>query len=225
MGGNRVATGAQHVGQDPHLHRLQMLCDGVFAISLTLLTLDLKPPAGWDGHALLAAMAPKLRAYAMSFLLIALFWAGHRRGFQSMVRANFALDVLTLIFLGFIALLPPATALLYEYHGQETLDVYFQLIAVTGVVQALGWAYAAFPGRLVAPEVPFVARVFVTLTTGLMPGAMCALSIYSTTGNPWGWAVIGLIVAAVAIGGRVLVKAPLPAPRPLRSRSAVKPRR
>ena len=38
-----MARGAAHKTEDPHLHRLSMLCDGVFAISLTLLSLDLKP--------------------------------------------------------------------------------------------------------------------------------------------------------------------------------------
>ena len=61
--------------------RLIMLSDGVFAIAITLLALDIRAPAGWHGslEGCSPSMAPELSAFVLSFLVISLYWLLHRR--------------------------------------------------------------------------------------------------------------------------------------------------
>ena len=54
--------------------RLMMLCDGVFAIAITFLAVDIRAPAGWSGDwaGLMSQLAGQLDAYAMGFLVISI---------------------------------------------------------------------------------------------------------------------------------------------------------
>jgi len=68
-------SGHQHAD----LHRLIVLSDAVFAIAMTLLALELHPPAVWDGQigSLFAGMRSALVAYFISFLMIGAYWMAH----------------------------------------------------------------------------------------------------------------------------------------------------
>ena len=198
---------ADHQSQDPHLHRLTILCDGVFAIALTLLSLELKPPEGWDGQNLMGIIAPKLVAYAVSFAVIGIYWATHRRCFQNLARADLLLDVFSLVFLALLALLPPTTAVLYQHATIETVITYIGLVTAIGWAQALTWGYACFVGKLVKPEVPMATRVFVLFTNAVLPGGMCGLSFYSlATGSPWGWVGIAVLGTIAGFGHKWLAR-------------------
>src|ERR671939_206347 len=78
---------------DSHLNRLLALADGVFAIALTLLAVELTlPEAAADFHeeALLSALLeawPKLLSYVISFTMIAVFWQAHHRLFLQVRRS------------------------------------------------------------------------------------------------------------------------------------------
>jgi uncharacterized membrane protein len=95
--------------------RLMMLADGVFAIAITFLAFDVNLPAGaatGDLPALWAKLAPILDAYAMSFLVIAIYWLAHRRFMAMILTVDAPITVLTLVMLGLVVLLPPATRLI-----------------------------------------------------------------------------------------------------------------
>src|SRR5690349_3642281 len=88
------------------LDRLAALSDGVFAVAMTLLVLDLKAPAVpqraqrpiWSGsgggsehvlsHGLLHDVAPRLLPYVMSFLTLGIFWVGQQTQLQSFTRST-----------------------------------------------------------------------------------------------------------------------------------------
>ncbi|MDI1365670.1 MAG: TMEM175 family protein, partial [bacterium] len=166
---------------DPHLHRLVLFSDAVFAIAITLLAIEIHPPEHWNGIGeLFALMAPKLAAYAVSFAVIAIYWVSHRRTFTHLLRADFVLDILNFLMLGLLALLPLTTELLWENNGRgDAVLVYVGLVAVIGLAHGLTWAYAALLGGLVTPALSLATRLFILLRVALLPGLMCGLTIVS----------------------------------------------
>src|SRR5919199_592382 len=102
--------------RDSRLDRLLALADGVFAISLTLLAIELALPeaaADLHGQALLSALLgvwPKLLGYVTSFTMIAVFWQAHHRLFLQVRRFDGVLLWLVFLQLASIAFLPFPTA-------------------------------------------------------------------------------------------------------------------
>ncbi|MBT2389781.1 DUF1211 domain-containing protein [Streptomyces sp. ISL-1] len=121
--------------------RLLTLSDGVFAIAMTLLALDLTLPAGLDPegfeHALGDVM-PNLWAYALSFLVIAAFWRGHHQIFRYVREVDGTVIRLGLLSLGLIALMPFPTTLLAEY-GElpQAVALYSGAVAAMGATQLM----------------------------------------------------------------------------------------
>src|SRR5690349_1924707 len=107
------SDGLGEVEADPDAHnrnwldRLTFLADGVFAISATLVSLEIREPAGWRTLAQLwTGLAPQLGVYAVSFVIIGSFWLAHRRIMATITKVDAPLTVLTLITLGLVALVP-----------------------------------------------------------------------------------------------------------------------
>ena len=103
------------------LSRLEAFSDGVFAIAITLLVLELGVSAEAEDDLLEAILDewPAYLAYVTSFLTIGVFWLLHYAT-TSLLRASDAtLARLTLVVLLFAALLPFPTRLLAEFEGQE----------------------------------------------------------------------------------------------------------
>ncbi len=99
------------------VERLAALSDGLFAVAMTLLVLDLKVPAGRaieSDQALLAALgelAPRLMIYLMSFLTLGIFWVGQQTQLSHFARSDRHLTWIHLAFLFTISLMPFSTAL------------------------------------------------------------------------------------------------------------------
>ena len=102
--------------RDYSLERQMMLSDGVFAIAMTLLALDLRVPANWDGtvSGLIAGGWSQFFGYIMSFFTISLFWAMHRQSYGRFLKTDFVLSLLGLLTLGAVTLIPFATRLYSE---------------------------------------------------------------------------------------------------------------
>jgi uncharacterized membrane protein len=123
------------------LTRTLALTDGVFAISLTLLVLDLILPdtlssADEVNHAL-GELMPNLLALALTFVVIGRYWIGHHQTFRVIDRADVPLMWLNLLFLASIALMPFTTRLLAAY-GQFAVPtaVYAANIAAAALTSA-----------------------------------------------------------------------------------------
>jgi hypothetical protein len=76
-------------------HRIEALTDGIFAIAMTLLVLNLALPETGNGltqtvelHKLLIGQTPKFFSYALSFLLLAIYWVLHHRQFHFIKRTE-----------------------------------------------------------------------------------------------------------------------------------------
>jgi uncharacterized membrane protein len=152
--------------------RLIMLSDGVFAIAITLLAADIRLPEGLNGGfaPLWAALAPKLGAYMLSFIVISVYWLSHRRYVAMIVRIDSPASVLNLVMLGLVALLPAATRLTYGEVGPSgVLLIYVALVISIGTALAMFWGYAALIGDLVSTEVTPLSRWAGFLTMLFLP--------------------------------------------------------
>lgn len=187
-GGRRVRTA-----------RLEAFSDGVFAIAITLLVLDLTvPDAAGDG--LLPAIAeewPVYLAYVISFATIGAVWVAHTVITDSLAGASPALLRLNLLLLLAVGFLPYPTRLLAEYVGDEdaartAITLYGVAVLLTAVLVSGVWWTARREG-LVADDVPEDVRA--TLTRRLSPGIVGYLVMIG----------LGLLLPWVAMVGYLLI--------------------
>ena len=139
--------------------RVEAFSDGIFAIAITLLVLQVQaPPAGLTGHgsSLLPALLrlwPSYLGYLISFITIGIMWVNHHSMFVLIRRIDRYFLLLSVFFLMCIAFLPFPTAVLAEYLPEaKGRVVAVALYSATFVVIALAynalWWYAVGPGRL-----------------------------------------------------------------------------
>lgn len=106
--------------------RLEALTDGIYAVALTLLVLDLKISAGQIGAAQLSQalfhQLPNLLTWLLSFWVILIFWESQVRLSRLIDQIDTATLRLDLLHLGLISLLPFSTSLIGE-HGDQRLAV------------------------------------------------------------------------------------------------------
>lgn len=131
------------------LERLSALSDGIFAVAMTLLVLDIHSPAALsiqDERSLLnalAALAPRFGMYLMSFLTLGIFWTGQQTQFNQLSSANRDLSWIHIAFLALVALMPFSTSLLAEFITyRSALLVYWANILLLGVLLYVSWVYA-----------------------------------------------------------------------------------
>lgn len=191
----------RHVARHDY-DRLIMLSDGVFAIAVTLLALDVKP----GGHLLEPAstagvwrsVSSSVFAFMLSFAVISIFWVTHKRLFARLRRVDAWLTAICLLELAEIALLPPTTKLLYEHGLPAGRPLYLGLIALLGLTQAAAWAYAAYLAGLVHDEVGRRARLIAVASNVVTPVIMSATALYDFDGQPL-WATLAMVAGAVSL--------------------------
>jgi uncharacterized membrane protein len=121
--------------------RLVTLVDGVFAIAITLLVLDLSVARELDPAAYRAALRellPDLGAYALSVWVLGSYWRDHRRIFQDVREIDGQVISISMVGLGVAALVPFPTRLLADY-GDQPVSV----AVYAGAVAALGASHLA----------------------------------------------------------------------------------
>lgn len=143
--------------------RVEAFSDGVFAIAITLLVLELKVPHGLaDGHLIdeLMRLWPSYLAFLTSFLTIGVMWINHHRLFTLINRSNQTLLVLNGLLLLGVTLVPFPTALVAEFIGRPderiAAMVYNGLFVLLALCFNMLWLYSVWDNRLCdtnAPEV------------------------------------------------------------------------
>jgi uncharacterized membrane protein len=102
----------------PSTSRVEAFSDGVIAIILTIMVLDLRPPGHAIEHESLHGLAnyltPKLTVYAMSFVIVARIWVSHHQLLYAASHTTPRLMWLNLLLLFFMSLIPFATGFLGE---------------------------------------------------------------------------------------------------------------
>ena len=139
------------------LDRLIFLSDGVFAIAITLLVLDITPlipahlPSGQlPGLLLSADLWKAIASYAVSFIILGVYWTTHQRIFHYIRRSNNVLIWLNILFLLCIAFLPVPTKVLGLYGGQRAALVFYAgSLTVAGLLILVLWWYATSGHRLI----------------------------------------------------------------------------
>ncbi|CAN5342982.1 TMEM175 family protein [soil metagenome] len=190
--------------RDYALERLIMLSDGVIAIAITLLALELRPPEHWDGgmQTLVHAMARSFGAFLFSFFIIAVYWINHRRMFGRFRSADAGLTVLNLVLLGLMTLVPVVTSLMVQAGPRGAgYVIYVMVLGGIGLVNALIWAWAAFvKPRLFTVEPPRPAK-FVVLAVMLTPVVILPiLALASMRVTPL-WTMAFALLAVVVTRG------------------------
>jgi len=133
--------------------RLQAFSDGVFAVAITLLVLNLQVPQITSVSELvprLGELWPKLLSYTLSFVLVGIYWVAHHNTFHYIQRSDRNLLWLNILLLMCIVFLPFPTALLGQYPEQRvSIIIYAGTLVITGLVLQLLWWYATSGRRLV----------------------------------------------------------------------------
>ena len=149
---NRVA------GQS--VERLAALSDGIFAVAMTLLVLDLRVPAAEAVHSerdlwhILVSLAPRLLIFLMSVMTLGIFWVGQQTQLNHFARADRNLAWIHIAFLCAVCLTPFSTSLLAEFiHYRIALGVYWFNILLLGASLYWSWSYAT-RNHLLEDDVP-----------------------------------------------------------------------
>jgi uncharacterized membrane protein len=130
--------------------RLEAFCDGVFAIALTLLILEIRPPAGAhlqtseDLWRALAALLPSVFAFVLSFVAILITWVNHHLALKGLDKSSTPFVYANGLLLLGVVLMPFSTALLGQNlltaHAAPAVVIYCANGAFTAVAWALiGW--------------------------------------------------------------------------------------
>ena len=167
--------------------RLEMLCDGIFTVAMTLLVLELRPPdlpkqsaPAVILHALREHSLPFL-AFTLTFMLAGGCWIMHHRMFQHIRGANRALVLLTIPFLMFVTLLPYSTSMLTAFGTRNPVGLTFYIgnqFVLSGLL-AVQWLVAQRAGLLTGtaddPDRRRIARMILAQPVGFLVALVVAL--------------------------------------------------
>jgi len=177
--------------------RILALSDGVFAIAITLLILEIALPATTGDADLpkaLLGLWPRYLAYVLSFVVIARFWVAHHQVFLLIVHYDAVLIWLNLLLLMTVAFLPFPTAVLGEHNGSPAAAVlYLAAVTVAGTASAAYWWYASGRDGLLRPGVDR-AHVTALRARGLAGPALFVLTLPFALVTPYFAEALWLLV-------------------------------
>lgn len=148
------------------LERIGALSDGLFAIAMTLIVLEIRVPdinlihTDADLLGALGQLGPRFLTYLLSFLTLGIFWNGQQTQLTYLTRGNRDLAWLTLLFLAIVALFPFTTSLLAEFFTfRLALGLYWADILLCGLALLAIWTYAERAGLVREDAGPDVGRL------------------------------------------------------------------
>ncbi|WP_304169217.1 TMEM175 family protein [Phenylobacterium aquaticum] len=208
-------------GEDDRLlHRLLFFSDAVFAIVLTLLVLELRPPVTHDGasvSAVLAGMVPHFVAFGLSFAVVAVYWAAHMSTLRRLAHFDWPTAWANVAFLAPVCLTPFASSLLGEGRfGAGAWMFYAYVLIATSMANLLLWLTASrgagrLMGGLSGREQAY--RGLRAATPGLtFAGSLLALHFNQLQLAQFCWILIPLIL--IFLERAVKPRAARPAPTP-----------
>jgi uncharacterized membrane protein len=126
--------------------RLEAFSDGVFAVAITLLALDLTV-AGPTGHGSLTDQLhekwPAFLAYLISFFMIGIVWVNHHALVRSIIKVDRTLLFLNLVLLLFVVLIPFATGTVADYFSQDDWNTNVAMMLYGGVFLGMSIGFVA----------------------------------------------------------------------------------
>jgi len=191
------------------VERLAALSDGIFAVAMTLLVLDLRVPAMEAVHSehdlwrSLAVLAPQIVMYMMSFLTLGIFWVGQQTLLNHLSHSDRGLTWIHLAFLFAVTLTPFSTRLLAEFAAyRTTLLIYWGNIVLLGGALYVSWGCAVRGGLVkndVSPAViaAICRRIIIGQSLYAFGALLCVFNTY------WSVAFIVLVQLNYAIAPRL----------------------
>jgi len=187
------------------VERIAALSDGVFAVAMTLLVLDIRPPAAGAVHSeqdlwrALAALTPRLVVYVMTFMTLGIFWVGQQTELNHLARSDRSLTWIHIAFLFTVSMTPFSTTLLAEYTAYRgALLIYWVNILGLGATLYFSWV-CAIGTVLVKTDMPpqvssaIKRRILIAQTLYAFGALLCLFSTY------WSIAFIVLVQLNYAI--------------------------
>ena len=170
--------------------RLEAFSDGVLAIIITIMVLELKVPHG-DNLAALAPLAPVLVAYVLSFIYVGIYWNNHHHLLHTATRVTGGIMWANLHLLFWLSLLPAVTAWAGEYpHASWPAALY-------GVVLlASAFAWLILQRAIIRTGSP-LARIVGGDVKGRISPVLYAAGIAAAFVRPWVSELLYAIVAAM----------------------------
>ncbi|HZB11284.1 MAG TPA: TMEM175 family protein [Rubrobacter sp.] len=197
-------------GTTKGLDRLMALTDGVFAIAITILVLDLRVPrdiAPRELSAHIADLIPEFISYAISFAVIAIYWRAQREAFDDIERHDAVLTWMTFAFLMAIAFLPFPTLLLGAFPTLQISVVFYAADAAVASLLLVGISWYARHGHRLVPEDVDDERGRLRTAQGLAVPvvflASIAISFWSPRGALYSWLILVITDPAVAWARRL----------------------
>ncbi|TPG43178.1 DUF1211 domain-containing protein [Sphingomonas koreensis] len=174
----------------PGVGRIEAFSDGVVAIIITIMVLELHPPIseGWDK---LATLWPVFLAYALSYAYVAVYWANHHRLFSHATRVTNALVWSNMALLFALSLVPFSTSYLGEHHfSREATWLYL----VTMLLPAVAYTWLQTTIRRTGRQ-DHDARAYHRQTSrkGIFATLVYAAGLALTFVSPW----LGIACAAL----------------------------
>ena len=170
-------------------NRIEALTDGIFAVAMTLLVLDIKPPVHLrfeTSEALvdhLSVLEHSFVMYAISFVVLAMFWLGHHLQFHFVRRVDRPLLWINLAFLLLAVVVPFSTNLVGDHgHLQLPVVLYAVNLLVLTLLLFLQLRHLAARPHLIAPDLTPEAIAHLhrqLLLFGVVPVVSIAASFYS----------------------------------------------
>ena len=164
-----------------------MLTDGVFAIVLTILVLEIKVPPNLSEQSLrqvFEELRPTLLAWVISFLITAMYWVAHRDLFSRVRIVNRDLVWLNLLFLLPVALIPFAASMLGEYSQEPlALRLYGVVLIAATVMRLLLFWYVIRRPALLWPD-QSTERAGIGLAIAAAPILVYALAMIVAEASP-----------------------------------------
>jgi TMEM175 potassium channel family protein len=180
------------------IERIAALSDGLFAIAMTLLILELRPPAADVIHSevelwhALVALSAQLIMYLIGFLTLGIFWIGQQSQLSQFAHADRDLTWIHIGFLAAVALMPFSTAFLAHFITYRVaLVVYWLNMLLLGIGLYGSWAYASRAGLLKSDVSAEISRI--TKTRILVFQALYIACVLLSVINTY-WSIAALLL-------------------------------
>ena len=172
--------------------RLEAFSDGVIAIIITIMVLEMKAPHDATLESLLPLM-PAFLSYVLSFLYVAIYWNNHHHLFHAVQRVDGMVLWANLHLLFWLSLVPFVTGWMGQNHVQPIPTAAYGI-----VMMCAGIAYYILAHALIAAQGPDsrLARAIGRDWKGMLSVVMYALAILLSFVNSWAAVAIYVGVAA-----------------------------
>ncbi len=172
--------------------RMEAFSDGVVAILITIMVLELRPPEGTTWQAL-KPIIPVFFAYVLSFVYIGIYWANHHHMLQLTERVNGAILWANLHLLFWLSMVPFVTAWMGEHHFEPVPTALYGIVLICAAA-----AYTILQRALIKEQGPGsrLASAIGPDRKGLVSLAIYLIALPIAFYRPW---ISDLLYALVAL--------------------------